>query len=713
MRVAINSNKMYRILLLFFILFAGSIIFSSSASAETNFTGANTTPDEYRVRCSGNVPVDFAAYPSNVKLNTSTGTVTYQVNIRWKKCISSTATRAYAVYASPQICPLSGTYGSTGDGKSYDCVKYIGNPAYNEPGSSLKCSAGTNAACVNTLTFNGARRTENQPPREGDEVRITKSYTISNWNTAKQSSGTTSINSEMCQYYKTGLKFDVDNDNRCINLNIKVNWKWVNPLPEYDARCEIKKINSIDTRVNKEVTLSPGEAFDATFAVRNAGTASWNVVDIDKTNRFRLGSQSPEDTTRWGANRVPITGKQFGGGALSGVGNPDPNYNLSPDFERSFKVPINATPGDDQYFTWQVVHDGGGKPNEGWIGSDCEVIIKIRANRPFLRVSGSDTIAGAIFTNNEDLYESPTASDALIDTNGFNLSKGSSSGQYGVFASGFISSLAVGNFYSNNFNTLEGINDLTFANTNIEPPDSDKYGRFYGDAPLPNIDITSLISYAKGVKEVSVFDNNSFKTHVSVENQNAGGGSAYFSAKGDYSIGKDAFDNVQGSKIIVVNGSLTIDNDLKYTPKTNTNMILVVIGNIYIGSDVSQLDGTYISFPTDETNGIFDTCWQAKGKGEWPDNGTFLSTGVCNKKLTINGRLIASKVFWKRTKGTVGNASEVVDPSCLYVIREYSRCAAEFINFSPEAYFNSPISSSDNRKVENVPSSSIELPPIY
>lgn len=221
-------KKLRNILLVIPLFVAAFVAFGNKAEAAPVFTGATYSPNGYRTTCSGHSePVDFAAYASNANLNTATGTVTYNVNIRWGTC-GAPATRAYAIYADPNICPLSGIYGASADRLAYDCVKYIGDPPYSEPGNSLSCTIfgvpGTNEQCV-TPVFSGARRAQNSPPLWAyDSVTIPMSYDIPGWNPAAPGSHT--ISSSMCQYYKTGATFTTHNgDSRCMNIGLTVSWR--------------------------------------------------------------------------------------------------------------------------------------------------------------------------------------------------------------------------------------------------------------------------------------------------------------------------------------------------------------------------------------------------------------------------------------------------------------------------------------------------------
>ena len=57
-------------------------------------------------------------------------------------------------------------------------------------------------------------------------------------------------------------------------------------------------------------SLTVGVPFSASFLVRNTGT-----VSLEPTLNFRLGSQQPQDTARWGRNRVELPASVPAGGS--------------------------------------------------------------------------------------------------------------------------------------------------------------------------------------------------------------------------------------------------------------------------------------------------------------------------------------------------------------------------------------------------------------
>jgi hypothetical protein len=467
------------------------------------------------------------------------------------------------------------------------------------------------------------------------------------------------------------------------------------PTASPDAgRCEPGNGSAISVAPDP---VSPGQKdVNFTIKIKNTGTTTWKASDhyvyITNTAWKDLSSKF---------NNIDLVNGQV---IKFLFGNYPPNTILTLKF--SATAPTSVVDGSSSFAV--LIYSGDPTasrptpPTEGLLGG-CSRDIDVVENRPYLRVSGSDTVAGASFTGSgiTNIYG---AKNAPIETNGVDENSGSSSGQYAVTASGFIDSLAPANFYSNNYQQRSSRKDLSFANDGIEQS-PDEYGKFYGDdgVGLPDVDITQLESTAKESSPASNNINDYLKNDK---------GSAYF--KGNTTLTGGA---IKGSKIIDIEGDVTISGDLTYS--ADSNLILLVKGNIYINSSVSQIDGTYIAFPTSANNGLVDTCSNVGGAGDWPDSGKALTTEEpCNNKLTVNGRLIASKVLWKRTFGTIGNNSNVINGTCAAGdapknISKLESCAAEFIDFSPEAYFNSPFNTTYKSAISNVPISTLELPPIY
>lgn len=104
--------------------------------------------------------------------------------------------------------------------------------------------------------------------------------------------------------------------------------------------------------------LLPGEQLSALVKMRNVGSTTWTPA-----GGYRLGSQNPQDNTRWGTNRVSLpAGAQVPPGGTF-------------DFVWQFQAPTAAGTYD---FQWRMVHDG-----VRWFGDFTpNVRVTVRASAP-------------------------------------------------------------------------------------------------------------------------------------------------------------------------------------------------------------------------------------------------------------------------------------------------------------------------------------------
>ncbi|MGH7157775.1 MAG: hypothetical protein ACREGD_01725 [Candidatus Saccharimonadales bacterium] len=124
---------------------------------------------------------------------------------------------------------------------------------------------------------------------------------------------------------------------------------------------------------------------------------------------------------------------------------------------------------------------------------------------------------------------------------------------------------------------------------------------------------------------------------------------------------------------------------------------LVVKGNIYVSSTVTQLDGLYVAQKNDAgAGGRFYTC--ATSFGALPLDGSLFST--CNNKLTVNGSVAADSIHLMRTHGSLGQSSAGETSA--------ANQAAEVFNYSPALWLRQPPESGPTPDYDAI----ISLPPI-
>ncbi len=171
-----------------------------------------------------------------------------------------------------------------------------------------------------------------------------------------------------------------------------------------------------------------------------------------------------------------------------------------------------------------------------------------------------------------------------------------------------------------------------------------------------------------------------------------------------------------------VDGDITITGDITYNTSGVTSwddhpyFVLIARGNIYIGPDVTRLNGLYVAQPKESGNGggTIYTC--AAGPTQ-----TYSVSNIynnCQNQLTINGGLVAHDVRFLRFHGSLEQATPNEVPNFL---TGQGTKAAEVINYTPEMYLapsplkqpNSSSTETNNPRSMGAYDSIRSLPPIY
>jgi hypothetical protein len=158
---------------------------------------------------------------------------------------------------------------------------------------------------------------------------------------------------------------------------------------------------------------------------------------------------------------------------------------------------------------------------------------------------------------------------------------------------------------------------------------------------------------------------------TAVNNGDVVGGNGKFYTDDDLTITGGS--GVHGQKIIYVAGDVYIANDIRYNTGYTSlgdipRLIIVASGDINIAPGVKQLDGLLVA------NGTISTCAGASG----PEDVNNLLNN-CNNQLIINGGLLANKINFYRSLGSLRDSQKNDDG----VTRNN---AAEIINYTPEMY---------------------------
>jgi hypothetical protein len=337
--------------------------------------------------------------------------------------------------------------------------------------------------------------------------------------------------------------------------------------------------------------------------------------------------------------------------------------------EFKFTVPANATVGQ-QFCLKSSVYTESPLNQSDVTGDSWCFIIGLPANPTYMQVFGNDVIAGGGFGDSC----SPMNQGARIRTKaeseviaGNTYWKGASS-QFGAFALGPIDKFFSASMRQPNATTNlpRPPIDLSFGNLNTTthpnkvnpvPPGSSGLNAWGGDSGVENC----IPDY--------------YDKHDVLQ---AG------TQLGPYVVGRGSHQALYYDHDLYINGNIDfadVASNWGSSIDGIPSLYIVVKGNIYIGPNVTNLDGVFVAQPTGNTGGKIVTC--ANSSKVTPTTG-------CDQKLTINGSFIARQVQFKRTFGQVANANPGENPG--------ASSAAEVFNFSPEVYL-SPLHPTLSRSV--------------
>ena len=590
------SKNLFRIFLTF-TLVAVSFIGTSgdkAYAAPALVTGYTATPSAMRTMCTTGEPVDFAVYPSNVSLNLSTGVLSYNINIQWKRC-NTTSTRAYAIYSDAEVCPVSGYYSispANPYGVTTDCVKYIGNPAYSGAGNGLKCWQGINDQCV-TANFSGARRVEDQPSNQLSSITIPMSTAYTNWAGASEN-GNWVTSHTMCQFYKTGSSFtNLISNRRCETLTIGASWTSLKPF-QLSPYANV----SFDDR-EKPNTVSFGGG------IGNAKRVPVNSATITRNYQVKRLS---------GATSVLGSSSITGNIPASGLSLPNEvkniaSLNLNTGDKICQIVSINQGSGN-------IRTDNGAVYGPALIATSaesCDTVI----NKPYVSFFGGDV---------------NTCSD--IKTFYKPSTKVGSGVQY----------VAQANSSVDQFTSAFGIGAtpkvLTFANT-----ESEYGGGFLGACITRN--------YFTNPPATPEADTNT----IIDPNTLTPGSKLYNAPTGGIELIGGSIQN-GARTALYINGDLRITGNITYANTTWANIAAIpslhvyVKGNIYIQPGVTNLTGFFVAQKDGASKGTIYTC--ANGTSRMPIANIL---GSCATQLKVRGAFSSNKTYFDRSIGSLRNGS--------------------------------------------------------
>jgi len=176
------------------------------------------------------------------------------------------------------------------------------------------------------------------------------------------------------------------------------------------------------------------------------------------------------------------------------------------------------------------------------------------------------------------------------------------------------------------------------------------------------------------------------------------GSSGTYKGSGNISISGSTISTGRSVIINAPTANVTITGNISYVPATLNSFgqipqVVIIANNITIAASVTNVDAWLIAPGRVATNGsvsggVIRTCDVAPAS---------LSATVCEKKLVVNGPVVANKLLMLRT-GETGTGANSGNP-------------AEVFNFRPDAYLWALQAAQTSSRVTTV--STTELPPRY
>lgn len=281
--------------------------------------------------------------------------------------------------------------------------------------------------------------------------------------------------------------------------------------------------------------------------------------------------------------------------------------------------------------------------------------------KPKVQVWGSDLSVGRYFANDN----SPRVS-AVVDTSTSAKAGGTKTFgswvEYGIFASGTVRGASAAGLAGpdGNSSSSQGEWDtLTFANAGHTSTSgcngTIKFGCYTvpaGTGTIPDVAARLAPTATTGSPLTGT---------VSLD-----GRSGAFYANGNLTISGGTID--KGNSVIIrASGTITISSDIRYTTDSLSSIseipqVVIIADNIRINDNVTNVDSWLVA---NGSNGHIHTC----GSNDFTQ---VLTSNTCKDKLTINGPVMAKKLYLTRTSGS-GTGAASGEP-------------AEVLNLRADAY---------------------------
>ena len=424
---------------------------------------------------------------------------------------------------------------------------------------------------------------------------------------------------------------------------------------------------------------APASNYDLTPRItpqitRGGSAVAGSVAEVGDVITFTYAVDNTKSGAS-GSTACTVDG-QWHGGYYAVPGTPDSSPTLVPQpatgCPRTFpgsstttlvtEPPITVTAADGNKTICRSLFVNPASPTTGALGTETCIAV---AAEPYFQVFGGDISVGNGLANSSGDCSTTTNSNGGIAAwnQGVSGAYAGSGTQYAALALAALNAFPT----AQNSRSAGPPSSLAFANTTAS-------GGVYGGSMSS---LPCMIDY---------YDTNGAGALISTNVGSLASGPY----KSTTSVNNLSGSINTGTRVqIFVNGDVYINSNITYAGKWQTTTVpmfeLVVKGNIYIGTGVTQLDGIYIAESNGAAgSGTIYTCATGLGAPVDPHSAAFDTTGAggCGKQLVFNGSVTAYQVQLLRTNGSLGAASSN-DP---YTTNK----TAETFNYSPIGWIPRP-----------------------
>ncbi|MFZ1301015.1 MAG: hypothetical protein WAQ27_00310 [Candidatus Microsaccharimonas sp.] len=427
-------------------------------------------------------------------------------------------------------------------------------------------------------------------------------------------------------------------------------------VPINITRARLPRFTLVPTvTVNPSSSVEVGQNVVATPTITSTGggtavNANWQLT------RFIVPRTGTYPTTQTANATDPLV--HYGNGAVS-VGTGTQNFptgvtNLAAATRTTEDLPV----GTKICFALSV------KPytNNDTLGywSHGQPACVVVSKKPKVQVLGGDLIVGRATAYNV------AATSRVSTSTSFSVASNRSYGswaEYGIIPSGIVTGMGSAASFSGGAATTNPTADLcslsilTFSNRQLGSCHPANIGKYVDTTTAPNIASRFQVDDHIAGNSTDIRTLTSGKTY-SIDN----------ATLNITSTAPIADDGAGKGKWVVINdpdATVTITTNINYTPGALTQIddipqVVIIAKNIIIAESVTNVDAWLIAAGKAPADGYINTCGTVTAGS--PTSAT-LNDNYCRNKLTINGPILANKLYMYRTAGsepgTMGNPAEV------------------------------------------------------